>query len=123
MLLDLTYKETWLHRINPAFKLLTATILLVVMLFVHNLNYMLNATCAMALLLCFTGHPWKRVLLFCSPFLLVFVSTAATMAMFGEGETTWVRWGLSVCPRKVFSADFISDFERFISASSGLCSL
>lgn len=90
----LSYRETWLHRVNPSVKLLVLSGLLLALLMVHNPNVMLYLTLAgLVLYLLYTGHPWKRLLLLSLPFVLIFVSTSLTMILFGEGETTWFRFG------------------------------
>ncbi|WLR43066.1 energy-coupling factor transporter transmembrane component T [Bacillus carboniphilus] len=95
MQFDFTYKETWLHKINPSLKLLTMVVLFLFVLFIHNINYMINFTIiTFILFLCFSGHPIKRVLIIMIPFIFIFISTAMSMILFGEGETTWFKWGL-----------------------------
>ncbi|MFS1514330.1 energy-coupling factor transporter transmembrane component T family protein [Chengkuizengella sp. SCS-71B] len=95
MQLDFKYNETWLHKINPSFKLMTMVVLFLSVLFIHNINFMLNYTIVTLLLfLFFSGHPFKRLLLILLPFLFIFISTATSMVFFGKGDTTWFKWGL-----------------------------
>jgi energy-coupling factor transport system permease protein len=89
------HRETWLHRVNPGIKLLVSIALFVIIVFTHNLNVMINLTIgAMLPLFLFSGHPLKRLLLYASPFLLIFVFSSTGMMMFGQGSTTWFRFGL-----------------------------
>lgn len=88
-------RETWLHKINPSMKLLTMIFLFILVIFIHNLNMMILFTLINLLLfLFFTGHPFKRILLFSIPFIMIFVSTSTSMIFFGKGETTLFKWGL-----------------------------
>jgi energy-coupling factor transport system permease protein len=89
------FRETWLHKINPSMKLLTMIVLFILVILIHNLNLMILFTMVtMILFVFFTGHPYKRILLFSIPFLIIFVSTATSMTLFGKGESTIIRWGL-----------------------------
>ncbi|WP_282941092.1 energy-coupling factor transporter transmembrane component T [Paenibacillus sp. RC67] len=91
----LAYDETWLHRVNPSFKLLLSLALFFVLLFTNNINVLLNMTIAqLLLLLCFSGQPLSRLLLMFLPFVLLFVSSSMSMMLFGKGDTTWLHWGL-----------------------------
>ncbi|WP_144027814.1 energy-coupling factor transporter transmembrane protein EcfT [Paenibacillus sp. 32352] len=91
----LAYDETWLHRVNPSFKLLLSLALFFVLLFTDNLNVLVNLTLAqLILLLCFSGQPLHRLLLMFLPFGLLFVSSSMSMMLFGKGDTTWIHWGL-----------------------------
>ncbi|MBJ8191172.1 energy-coupling factor transporter transmembrane protein EcfT, partial [Bacillus cereus] len=94
MNLSFPHHKTWLHRVNPGLKLVMFSILFVVVIVIHDPNVMFNVACAMLLLLVWSGHPWKRLLLYGSPFILVFISTSTGMMMFGKGVTTWWTWGL-----------------------------
>ncbi|MFB6366707.1 energy-coupling factor transporter transmembrane component T family protein [Paenibacillus elgii] len=95
MLLAWSYRETWLHRVNPSFKLLVAVCLFLLVLFTHDINVLTNITWMyLVLLFAATGHPWRRLLLLSLPFVLMFVSSSTSMVFFGKGETTWMRWGL-----------------------------
>src|SRR5690606_24542574 len=93
--MNFTYRETWIHRINPSVKLILFVLYFIAILFIHNINVLINLTYANILLLAiFSGHPFRRLLLYASPFLIIFVSSSTAMMFFGTGETTWVRWGL-----------------------------
>ncbi|HZG86563.1 energy-coupling factor transporter transmembrane component T [Paenibacillus sp.] len=89
------HRKTWVHRVNPGVKLIVSTLLFVAVVSIHNVNVMANVAAGVVLLLAVcSGHPWRRLLLYASPFLLIFVSSVSGMAMFGEGTTTWFRFGL-----------------------------
>lgn len=95
MQLTFTYRETWLHRVNPGIKLIASIALFAVVVLTHNVNVMIYLTLGTMLpLLLFTGHPLKRLLLYISPFALIFISSASGMMMFGSGSTTWFRYGI-----------------------------
>jgi energy-coupling factor transport system permease protein len=94
MLTHLELKETWLYKTNPSFKLLFMLGLFIGVLWIHNLNLLINYTCAAFLLFAFgTGYPMKQLLLLSVPFVIIFVSTSTSMIFFGKGETTWLQWG------------------------------
>ncbi|MCZ8519185.1 MULTISPECIES: energy-coupling factor transporter transmembrane component T family protein [Paenibacillus] len=95
MPLTWTFRETWLHRANPAFKIGLSVLMFLAVLFTHNINVLLHVTW-MHLLLFYTatGLPARRLLLLSLPFLLMLVSSSTSMLFFGKGETTWLQWGL-----------------------------
>ncbi|SDB92068.1 energy-coupling factor transporter transmembrane component T family protein [Shouchella lonarensis] len=89
------WEETWLSRINPSLKLIVTMVLLVGVIFVHNPNVLiLVVVIALFTLFTFSGHPRLFVLLYCLPFILVFVSASTAMVFFGKGETTWFHMGI-----------------------------
>lgn len=95
MQIEFHYRETWLHRVNPSFKLLLSVILFIVVLLQHNPNVLLNITIvSLVTLVLFNGHPGKRLVLYFIPAMIVFVSSMSSMMFYGEGHTTWFRWGL-----------------------------
>ncbi|NNU84145.1 energy-coupling factor transporter transmembrane protein EcfT [Geobacillus sp. BMUD] len=88
-------RKTWLHETNPSLKLIVLVVLFFAVLFIHNPNVLINVSLALFALFCFgTGYPAGVLFWLFLPFFLVFVSTASSMMMFGEGTTTWFRWGL-----------------------------
>ena len=92
---DIQRRETWLYEANPSLKLIVLVMLFFAVLFIHNPNVLINVSLALFVLFCFgTGYPANVLFWLFLPFFLVFVSTASSMMMFGEGTTTWVRWGL-----------------------------
>ncbi|OCT15861.1 ABC transporter permease [Paenibacillus pectinilyticus] len=95
MQITFSFRETWLHRVNPGVKLIVALLLFIVVVFTHNLNTMLFLTLGALLpLALLSGHPTKRLLLYASPFLLIFVSSSLGMMMFGQGDIQWFHWGI-----------------------------
>jgi energy-coupling factor transport system permease protein len=96
------------------------TLLFVFVILVHNLNVMANVAVVMVLLLVWTGHPWPRLLLYASPFILVFISTSTGMIMFGKGETTWFQWGLIHITEESFYRGLHLGFRSLSMAAAGL---
>ncbi len=95
MLTDFTYKETWLHKINPSLKITVIIFLFVYVLMIHNTNILINYMMGMLILyMFFTGHPWKRLFVISVPFVILFLTSSTSMIFFGKGETTWLTWGL-----------------------------
>lgn len=95
MHIEFAYRETWLHRVNPSFKLALCLALFVLVLVTHNPSVMLNLSVGtlLALFAC-SGHPGKRLALYALPALLLFVSSSTSMIFYGKGETTWLEWGI-----------------------------
>lgn len=91
----INYNETWLHRMNPAFKLVFFLFLFLGLLFIHNPNLITYVTLVPLILVSFyTGHTKKLLLIMMIPFLILFFSSASSMIFFGQGTTTWWKWGL-----------------------------
>jgi energy-coupling factor transport system permease protein len=59
-------------------------------------------------------------LLFLIPFLFVFVSTSASMIMFGKGETLWWEWGPVFISRESFFRGMHVGFRAFSFGLIGL---
>lgn len=94
---------SWIHRVNPALKLGLLLSGIIGILLIHNINMMIPLVSALALLLLLgSGQPVGRVLLFMSPFIFVFISTGASMVLFGQGETLWWKWGPVIISRESF---------------------
>ncbi|AST90438.1 ABC transporter permease [Sutcliffiella cohnii] len=92
---SLQVNETWLHRVNPSFKLIAIVLLFVAVLFIHNINVLVNMTLFMLLLyITSTGHSWKVKVVLLLPFTILFFSSAVTMILFGKGDTTWFQLGI-----------------------------
>lgn len=95
MQINFSFRETWLHRVNPGVKLILSIGLFIVVVFTYNLNTMLFLTLGALLpLALLSGHPAKRLLLYTLPFLLLFVSSSLGMMMFGTGDTLWYHLGV-----------------------------
>ncbi|WP_336078170.1 energy-coupling factor transporter transmembrane component T family protein [Paenibacillus sp. 203] len=120
MNLSFPHHKTWLHRVNPGLKLVMFSILFVVVIVIHDPNVMFNVACSMLLLLVWLGHPWKRLLLYGSPFILVFLSTSTGMMMFGKGVTTWWTWGLIHVTQESFYRGMHLGFRALSMAAVGL---
>jgi energy-coupling factor transport system permease protein len=118
---NIHYRETWLHRTNPSLKLLVMLGLFIVVLFVHNPNILVNFAIGLILLFfIYTGYPPKYLLLFFLPFLLIFVSTASSMMLFGQGKTTWFQWGLVHITKESFLRGMHLGFRALTFALLGL---
>lgn len=121
MRLQLNYKETWLHSINPSLKLLVMLVLFIQVLFIHNPNVLINLTFVFFLLfIAFTGYPFKSLMLFLLPFFIIFISTASSMILFGKGETTWFKWGLVHITEESFFRGVHLGFRALIFALLGI---
>jgi energy-coupling factor transport system permease protein len=121
MLIHFTYRETWLHRINPSLKLGLFAAWVLIILSVHNINTLINITLVTLLpLIFYSGHPPKRLLLYSIPFLLVFISTSTSMIFFGKGEITWVKWGLLHITEESFFRGLHIGFRALTFALLGL---
>ncbi|MDQ0902687.1 MULTISPECIES: energy-coupling factor transporter transmembrane protein EcfT [unclassified Paenibacillus] len=121
MQITFTYRETWLHRVNPGVKLILSILLFIVVVFTHNLNAMMYLTLgALVPLFLFSGHPMKRLLLYASPFLLIFLSSSTGMMMFGSGETLWYQLGFIRITEESFYRGIHLGFRGLQVAAVGL---
>jgi energy-coupling factor transport system permease protein len=121
MQITFTYRETWLHRVNPGVKLVLSLLLFVLVVFTHNLNTMMYLTAgALVPLFLFSGQPLRRLLLYASPFLLIFISSAAGMMMFGSGDTEWFRLGFIRITEESFHRGLHLGFRGLQVAAVGL---
>ncbi|MBP1964791.1 energy-coupling factor transporter transmembrane component T family protein [Paenibacillus aceris] len=121
MQITFTYRETWLHRVNPGVKLVLSLLLFVLVVFTHNLNTMMYLTAGTLVpLFLFSGQPVRRLLLYASPFLLIFLSSAAGMMMFGSGETLWFRLGFVRITEESFYRGLHLGFRGLQVAAVGL---
>ncbi|MBD8497420.1 energy-coupling factor transporter transmembrane component T family protein [Paenibacillus arenosi] len=88
-------KETWFYHVNPAFKFLLILIALLVTLFNRNFAFALHLLILYILsLVLWSGYSWRKLLLLLAPFILIFISTASTMILFGKGDVIWWTWGI-----------------------------
>lgn len=118
---DFAYKETWLHQVNPSLKFGSMVVLFVLILFIHDINVIINVMIGTILLyLFFTGHPWKRLVLIAAPFLLIFVTSSTSMIFFGEGEQTWFQWGLIDITEESFFRGLHLGFRGIVFAVIGV---
>ncbi|WP_010198535.1 hypothetical protein [Bacillus sp. m3-13] len=69
MQLELYKNKSWMHDINPSFKLSGMVLLFIGVLFIHNINVILNLTGVLLLVyLLMTGQSYKLKLLLLVPF-------------------------------------------------------
>lgn len=120
MQLTFPHRETWLHRINPTLKLVLFSLWFLAVILIHNFNVMTNVALGSLTLLLWSGHPWKRLLLYSSPFLLLFVSTSTGMIFFGKGETEWFHWGLVNITEESYYRGLHLGFRALSMAVAGL---
>ena len=121
MRLNFPHRNTWLHHVNPSLKLMIMVGIFVGIILIHNPNILLLITVSLVLVLTvWSGHPWKRLLLYTSPFLLIFISTSTGMMFFGRGETTWFRWGLIHITEESFYRGIHLGLRALCMAASGL---
>jgi energy-coupling factor transport system permease protein len=121
MRINIVHRETWLHHTNPSVKLLLLLVLFVAVVFIHNPNVLINLTIGFFILfIAYTGYPLKYVILFFLPFLFIFISTASSMILFGNGETTWFRWGVIHITEESFYRGVHLGFRALIFALLGL---
>ncbi|WP_101842190.1 energy-coupling factor transporter transmembrane protein EcfT [Halobacillus sp. Marseille-P3879] len=121
MAIDFSYKETWLHKTNPSLKLIIIGLLFIQLLMIHNPNVLINYMVGTLLLyLFFTGHPWKRLFIIAIPFLLIFLTSSTSMIFFGQGEVTWMKWGLVHITEESFFRGLHLGFRGIIFAALGV---
>ncbi|SDO72820.1 energy-coupling factor transport system permease protein [Paenibacillus sp. yr247] len=121
MQITFAFRETWLHRVNPGVKLVLSILLFVVVVFTHNLNTMMYLTLGALLpLFLFSGHRAKRLLLYASPFLLIFLSSSTGMMMFGSGDTLWYQLGFIRITEESFYRGIHLGFRGLQVAAVGL---
>ncbi|NQD67692.1 energy-coupling factor transporter transmembrane protein EcfT [Bacillus haikouensis] len=121
MRVDIVSKQTWMHKVNPSFKLIILVLLFIVVLTIHQLNLLVYLT-AISLLLfwLYSGHNVKVKSLLLLPFFLVFASTAVSMILFGKGDVIWVKWGLIQISEESFYRGIHVGFRAFIFGVLGL---
>lgn len=114
-------RETWLYRVNPAFKFILFMVLLAVAFFNRRVDLALYQTVIyMLLMILFCGHSWKRVLLFTAPFIMVFISSASSLILFGRGETIWWTWGLIKISEESFYHGLLVGFKTLCFGTLGM---
>ncbi|WP_442915541.1 energy-coupling factor transporter transmembrane component T family protein [Mangrovibacillus sp. Mu-81] len=121
MRMEVVSKQTWMHYINPSFKLIIMVLLFIVILTIHQLNLLVYLT-AFSLLLFWlsSGHSVKVKTLLLLPFILVFASTAVSMILFGKGDVIWVKWGIIQISEESFYRGVHIGFRAFIFGVLGL---
>lgn len=112
---------TWMHRTNPALKLLLVVLLFFVALFTHRPDFMLYQALAFTVLLFWqSGYPFWKVLLLVLSFVLIFISSSSTMILFGKGTTVWWEWGLIRITEESFYRGIHIGLKSVTFASEGL---
>ncbi|WP_391572874.1 energy-coupling factor transporter transmembrane component T family protein [Cohnella sp.] len=120
MQLTFPHRRTWLHRVNPVVKLALFSLWFFAIILIHNFNVMANVAAGSVLLMLWSGHPWRRLLLYSSPFLLVFISSATGMMFFGSGETPWFSWGIVHITEESYYRGLHLGFRALSMAAVGL---
>ncbi|MDF2669595.1 MAG: transporter permease [Paenibacillus sp.] len=116
-----TSRETWLHRVNPAFKLLVVVLIFLVVLMQHNLNVLMyGAIVPLILYVGYTGQTWRRLLLFSIPTLILVLSSMSSMMFYGLGDNTWFQWGLIRISEESFYRGLHIGFKSLHFALIGL---
>lgn len=119
--MDFSFQETWLHKINPSLKFIVIVFLFTGVLFIHNINLLVNFLGGTLLLyLFFTGHPKKNLLLIAIPFLLIFLTSSTSMIFFGKGDSTWLKWGLVHITEESFVRGIHLGFRGILFALLGV---
>lgn len=72
------------------------------------------------LYLFFTGHPSKRLALIALPFVVIFITSATSMMLFGKGEITWFKWGLIHITEESFFRGLHLGFRGLVFAGLGV---
>jgi energy-coupling factor transport system permease protein len=121
MQMNFSFQETWLHKINPSLKFIMIVFLFISILFVHNINFLINFLIGILILfLFFTGHPWKRLCLIAIPFLIIFITSSTSMIFFGKGDITWFKWGFIHITEESFFRGIHLGFRGIIFAALGV---
>ncbi|MDC3413493.1 energy-coupling factor transporter transmembrane protein EcfT [Aquibacillus sp. 3ASR75-11] len=121
MQMDFSYRETWLHKINPSLKLLVVVILFIHILSINNINFIITYTVgALVLYMCCTGHSSKNLFLISIPFLFIFLTSSTSMIFFGKGDVTWFKWGLIDITEESFFRGLHLGFRGILFAILGI---
>lgn len=102
-------RETWLHQVNPALKLVTLMLLLLYLFFSRDLAlYVTLIGCFLILLVCFSGFSLAKLALLHIPLVLAAISSAASLLLFGRGDSVIWQWGiLKISEESIHSAALI----------------
>lgn len=88
-------RETWLFRVNPAFKFTVFFVCLLITLINRDLQFAAwQAVLYGILFYLFSGYPARKLALLSIPLAISFLSTAATLTLFGRGESVLWQWGI-----------------------------
>lgn len=114
-------RETWLYTLNPAWKFVIFMASLMVVLFTQQVDYAFYQMIANLLLLfMFNGYSCKKIVLLTAPFILIFVSSASTLILFGRGEVIWWQWGLIKISSESFYHGLLVGFKTLSFGALGL---
>jgi energy-coupling factor transport system permease protein len=118
---DILQNKTWMHGVNPSFKLVIMVLLFVMILMIHQLNILFYLTVFSFLLFWFcSGLTWKVKFLLFLPFILMFISTASSMILFGKGDVIWMKWGLIEISEESFYRGLHIGFRALLFGLLGL---
>ncbi|AWB45831.1 energy-coupling factor transporter transmembrane protein EcfT [Paenibacillus sp. CAA11] len=113
--------QTPLHRANPVVKLVLVITMFLITLFTYSLDFIAYQTVLLLLLLFgLTGLPPWKILVIMLPFLLVFVSSAVSMILFGKGDQLWWQWGLIRITEESFYRGIHLGFKSVALGTEGL---
>ncbi|WP_422658214.1 energy-coupling factor transporter transmembrane component T family protein [Paenibacillus sp. EC2-1] len=112
---------TWLHRANPVVKLGVLMGLFLITVLTHDLDFVMYQAVIFTLCLLFLSgiKPWK-MLLFCLPFGIAFISSSSSMMLFGRGDNIWWEWGLFRVSEESFYRGLHLGFKGITFAAEGL---
>lgn len=114
-------RETWIYRVNPAFKFANIFLVLGIAFFNRAVDFALYQMIVYLLMFIFlSGFSWKRILLFTAPFIMVFISSVSTLMLFGRGETIWWQWGLVKISEESFHHGLLVGFKTVSFGALGL---
>lgn len=102
-------RETWLHQVNPALKLVVLMAMLLYLFFSRDLAlYVCLFFCFSILLSLYSGFTLVRLTLFHIPIVLAALSSATSLLLFGRGEHVVWRWGIiKISEESIHSAALI----------------
>ncbi|OIU72600.1 ABC transporter permease [Rossellomorea aquimaris] len=107
--------------VNPSFKLVVMVLLFILVLMIHQLNLLFYLTVFLFLLFWFcSGLTWKVKFLLLLPFIMMFVSTASSMILFGKGDVIWMKWGLIEISEESFYRGLHIGFRALLFGLLGL---
>ncbi|GIO33800.1 cobalt ABC transporter permease [Paenibacillus albilobatus] len=114
-------RQTVLARANPAVKLAVFIVLFLVTVMTRDIDFAVyQAAAYTALLFMLGGYPARKTLLLVLPFGLLFVSSSATMILFGKGDTLWWQWGMLRVTAESFYRGLHLGFRSIAFAAEGL---
>lgn len=86
-------EKTFIHRLNPAYKLIIHLLFMVLMTIISDpVTSFLLMLIPLLVILTMVRLPIRRLFTYTMPFLLLFFFSAWGLAAFGKGETVWFKW-------------------------------